>query len=246
MGPKAKAFGKWKLGQRVGAVMFKAACQHCIGCETTKDVRFCKQNQIAGLKHDGGMAGYMLADADETVLLPDDVPFEQAAPLLCAGATTWAALVAAEVKSGEPVAIIGIGGLGAYAIQFAKALGHDVVAIDNRPEGRALAKELPLPADLVIDFNDKDAVSKIKTWAGKDGVAAVIVCTDNVPAIEWSLNILRVHGTVVPLGLPVGGITFDAFTLNLSELVIKGSLVATRPQVEDLMKVVAKFGIKCG
>ncbi|KAK0855988.1 hypothetical protein LTR57_022301 [Friedmanniomyces endolithicus] len=85
MGPKAEAFGKWKVGQRVGAVMFKAACQHCIGCETTKGVRFCKQNQVAGLKHDGGMAEYMLADADETVLLPDEVPFEQAAPLLCAG-----------------------------------------------------------------------------------------------------------------------------------------------------------------
>ncbi|KAK4904968.1 hypothetical protein LTR49_025675 [Elasticomyces elasticus] len=238
MGPKAKAFGKWKLGQRVAAVMFKAACQHCIGCETTKDVRFCKQNQVAGLKHDGGMAN-MLADADATASLPDEVPFEQAAPLLCAGATTWAALVAAEVKSGQPVAIIGIGGLGA-------SLGHDVVAIDNRLEGRALAKELPLPADLVIDFHDKDVVSKIKTWAGKDGVAAVIVCTDNVPAIEWSFNILRVHGTVVPIGLPVGGFKFDAFTLIFSELVIKGSLVATRPQVEDLMTVVAKFEIKCG
>lgn len=110
-------------------------------------------------------------------------------------------------------------------------------------------------------------MSKIKTWAGKDGVAAVIVCTDHVPAIECedstfngtirlrlthlnpsmpgSLNILRVHGAVVPVGLPVGGIKFDAFTLIFSELVIKGWLVATRPQVEDFTKVVAKFGIKC-
>ncbi|KAK5729084.1 hypothetical protein LTR15_002225 [Elasticomyces elasticus] len=244
IGAKVEALGKWKVGQRVGVVMFKNACRHCIGCDTTKDVRFCKNNQIAGLKHDGGMAEFMLADPEETVLLPDGVSFEQAAPLLCAGATTWAALMAANVLGGLPVGIIGIGGLGAYAVQFAKALGHSVVAIDNRSEGRELAAEIPLPADLVVDYNDKNAVSTIRNWAGRDGLAAVLVCTDNVEATEWSLNLLRPHGVVVPVGLPVEGFKFSAFTLIFGELVIKGSLVATKLQIEDMLKVVAKFGIK--
>lgn len=90
-----------------------------------------------------------------------------------------------------------------YAVQFAKALGHQVVAIDNREEGRALAKELPLPADFVVDYNDKDAAKKIKKWAGRDGLAAIIGCTDNVDAMAWCLNTLRPQGVCVPVGLPV-------------------------------------------
>lgn len=150
----------------------------------------------------------------------------------------------AGVTGPAPVGIVGIGGLGALGIQFAKALGHPVVAIDNRPEGRALATEIPLKADLVIDSKDKDAVPKIKKWAGNDGLAAVIVCTDNVEGTEWSLNTLRPHGVAVPLGLPTTGFKFNAFTMIFGELTVKGSLVATRDQVEDMMKVVAQHGIR--
>ncbi len=142
-----------------------------------------------------------------------------------------------------PIGIVGIGGLGSLAVQFAKALGHAVVAIDNRPEGRDLATEFRLKADKVIDYGDPDAVEKIKTWAGRDGLAAVIVCTDNVEATEWSLNVLRPHGVAVPLGLPPAGFKFSAFTVIFNELVIKGSLVATRDQVEDMMRLVAEHQI---
>lgn len=85
MGTKAEAGGKWKLGQRVGYLLFKHPCKKCIGCETFDDVRFCEVKQLAGLMNDGGMAEYSLADADNAVLLPDDIPWEQAAPLMCAG-----------------------------------------------------------------------------------------------------------------------------------------------------------------
>lgn len=128
-------------------------------------------------------------------------------------------------------------GLGQYAVQFAVALGHPCVAIDNRKEGLELAKSLPHPPDLVIDFNDRDAVSKIKTWAGRDGVAAVLGCTDKVEATEWSLNILRPGGICVPVGLPVEPFRISAFTLNFQQHTVKGSLVATRNQVQDMMDV---------
>lgn len=131
-----------------------------------------------------------------------------------------------------------------YAVQFAKALGYRVVAIDNRKEGRALAGEVPLPADLVVDYNDKDSVTKIKEWAGRDGVAAVLVTTDNIEATHWSLEILRPRGICVPIGLPVEGFKFSAFNLIFQEKIIKGSLVASRNEVEDMMAIVAKYGIR--
>lgn len=85
IGSEVKAVGKWKVGQRVGIILFQNACNHCVNCETTKDVRFCKSAKHAGLHNDGGMAEYMVADADAAVALPDEVPFEQAASLMCAG-----------------------------------------------------------------------------------------------------------------------------------------------------------------
>ena len=81
----AKAQDKWKVGQRVGVLLFKHQCHHCASCKAGNDIRFCENVELAGLKNDGGMAEYMVADAENTVLLPDSVSFEQAAPLLCAG-----------------------------------------------------------------------------------------------------------------------------------------------------------------
>lgn len=122
--------------------------------------------------------------------------------------------MATGVVGSAPIGVFGIGGLGMYAIQFAKALGHRVVAIENRPDGRELVTEAPLPAGSIVDFNDPNAVEKIKQWAGRDGLAAVIGCTDSVTATEWSLNILRPHGVCVPVGLPVESFHINSFTLN--------------------------------
>ena len=152
--------------------------------------------------------------------------------------------MAAGVTGPAPMGIVGIGGLGSLAVQFAKALGHLVVAIDNRKEGQDLATEAVLKADMVIDYTDPEAAQKIKSWAGRDGLAAVIVCTDNVEAVEWSLTTLRPHGVAVPVGLPTVPFKLSAFTLIFNELVIKGSLVATREQTEDMMKVVANHPIR--
>lgn len=152
--------------------------------------------------------------------------------------------MATDVKGPAPIGVVGIGGLGSLAVQFAKALGHAVVAIDNRPEGRQLATEFSLHADLVLDTAAPDIVNKIKSWSGNGGLAAVIVCTDDVEITKWSLGILRPHGVAVPLGLPPSGFKFDAFTMVFSELVLKGSLVSTRDQAEEMMKVVANHGVE--
>jgi D-arabinose 1-dehydrogenase-like Zn-dependent alcohol dehydrogenase len=159
-------------------------------------------------------------------------------------ATTWAALMAIGAVGPAPIGIVGIGGLGTLAVQFAKALGLQVVAIDNRPEGRELATAFDLKADLVLDPEAKDSVLKIKEWSGRDGLAAVVVCTDHIGISKWSLTTLRPHGVAVPLGLPPDGFTFDAFDLIFNEITIKGSLVANRVQTEDMLRIVARHNIK--
>lgn len=156
----------------------------------------------------------------------------------------WGGIEAAEIPTSEPIGIIGIGGLGSLGVQFAKALGYRVVAVDDRSEGLELAQELTLKADLVVDFTDSEATSKINSWAGKGGLAGVIICTDDLAAIKWSTQILRPRGVVVNIGLPTKPIEFDTFDVVFQEKVVKGALIATRAPVEEMMRVVDKFGIR--
>ncbi|OAL26762.1 hypothetical protein AYO22_04115 [Fonsecaea multimorphosa] len=242
VGPKVQ--DKWKVGQRIGALLFRHQCHSCLSCKVNNDIRFCENIDFAGLKADGGMAEYFIADGNNSVLLPDEVDFVNAAPLMCAGATTWAAIESSGVQPGAPIGIVGIGGLGSLAVQFAKALGHPTVAVDNREEGRALAQETPLKADFVVDFNDKEVTNKIKEWAGNGGLPAIVITTDNNDATNWALSTLRPHGVAVPLGLPMPNVQFDSFALVFQELTIKGSVVSTKEQAAAMMKAVAKHGVR--
>lgn len=129
-------------------------------------------------------------------------------------------------------------------MQFAKALGYRVAAVDNRSEGLELAQGLTLKADAVFDFNDSEAADKIKAWAGKGGLAAIMICTDVVPAALWSTKALRTRGTVINIGLPTKSLDFDSFDLVFQEKTVKGSLVANVSQVKDMLKVIDEFSIR--
>ncbi|KAL5335541.1 chaperonin 10-like protein [Aspergillus crustosus] len=253
VGKKAASAG-WKVGQRVGMLNIRHACGSCVGCRVARDPkrperpdgRFCEEKEMAGVTGDGGLAEYVIADAEYTVLLPEGLEFEQAAPLMCAGVTVWGGIDQASLKPGLPVGVIGIGGLGVLAIQFLVALGHPVVAIDNRVEGRQLAREVPehLSPGLIVDYNSPNAIEEITDFAGDGGLAAVLVCTDSVTATEWSLKLLRAKGVCVPLGLPTEGFKFSAFDLILKQLSIRGSLLANQRMAEDMMKVVREKGVR--
>ncbi|RAH67338.1 alcohol dehydrogenase [Aspergillus aculeatinus CBS 121060] len=235
--------GSWKPGQRIGMLNFRGACHACVGCEVARDplrpnepdTRFCENKENAGVNADGAFAEYIVADSATSVLLPDEVSFEQAAPLMCAGATVWTGL-----------AVIGVGGLGYLALQFAAGLGHPTVAIDNRPEGRQLASELPthLRPGKVADYNSLKATKEVVEFAGGGGLAAVLVCTDSVDATEWSLKLLRPHGVCVPLGLPVEGFWLSACDIIFKELIVRGSLVANQRLLSDMMNFVAEKGVR--
>ncbi|KAH6639008.1 chaperonin 10-like protein [Boeremia exigua] len=247
--------GNWKIGDRVGVLNFKNACRQCVGCQqhmrrssgTRSDPRFCEKRQMAGFKHDGAFAEYMLADPETTVHLPEGVSFEQGAPLMCAGATAWGALrkLKPEVKDGEAVAVVGIGGVGHLAVQFAKAMGFRTVAIDNREEGRQLAQEVAdhLKPDLVVDSTAIDADDRILEFTSGEGLAGVVVCTDSIAANAWSLQQLGNRGVMVPLGLPKDKWQFDSEAMVFRELIIKGSYVSSAEEAELMFKVVAEHQI---
>ncbi|RDW94221.1 uncharacterized protein DSM5745_01543 [Aspergillus mulundensis] len=255
VGPKAAAAG-WKAGQRVGMLNFRHACNSCTGCRVARDpkdpskpdLRFCQgeTKDMAGISGDGGFAEYVVADADASVALPEGLEFAQAAPLMCAGATVWGGLDEAGVKPGLPIGVIGIGGLGLLALQFAAGLGHPTFAIDNRPEGRQLAADLPshLRPKAIIDSTTESATDEIVNAAGDGGLAGVLVCTDSVEATEWSLKLLRTKGVCVPLGLPVEGFKFSAFDLIFKQLSVRGNLVANQRLVRDMMRLVAEKGVR--
>ena len=162
-------------------------------------------------------------------------------------ATVWGALqkLKPEVKPGETVAIVGIGGLGQLGIQFAKAMGYKTIAIDNRPEGRRLALDISenLKPDLVIDSAAADADEKILKFTNDEGLAGVVVCTDSIEANTWSLQQLGIGGVMVPVGLPKARWQFDSEAMVFRELTIRGVYVASAEIVEEMLKVVDEYGI---
>lgn len=250
--------GQFKVGDRVGILNFKHACGTCPGCKRTTtsnnkpsaDPRFCDNRETAGFLHDGGFADYAVGDPETTVRLPDGMFFAQAAPLMCAGATVWGSLERATegLAKGDTIAIVGVGGLGHLGVQFAKALGFQVIAVDSRQAGRDLAMEMDnrsLQPDLVVDSSDpKTASEQIYRFTNDEGVAAAVVCTDSIAANRWALQLLRIGGTLGLLGLPPTPWQFDADVIVFKELSIRGSYVAGRDATERMLEVVEEAGVR--
>jgi propanol-preferring alcohol dehydrogenase len=193
----------------------------------------------------GGFAQYMMSPDYALLKLPDNLPFEQAAPLMCAGATIWNAIVEAAVHKGQTLAIVGIGGLGILGIQFAKALGYRVVAVHHRDASSKLEEiSKDLRPDLIVDYTKPDAVKKIAEFTDGISLDAAVVCTENIPANDWILHQLHPRGTCVVLGLPEEGFTFDAFNLVFREIVVKGSLHSSIDRMRNMLEVVTKYNIR--
>lgn len=162
-------------------------------------------------------------------------------------ATAWGALrkLRPDVENGEAIAIVGIGGVGHLAVQFAKAMGFRTVAIDNREEGRQLALEVAdhLKPDLVLDSTASEADERILEFTFGEGLAGIVVCTDSIPANAWSLQQLGNKGVMVPLGLPKDSWRFDSEAMVFRELTIRGSYVSSAEEAELMFKAVAEHKI---
>jgi D-arabinose 1-dehydrogenase-like Zn-dependent alcohol dehydrogenase len=196
------------------------------------------------LKADGGFAEYMLSSDDAIMRIPEEVSFEQAAPLMCAGATIWTAILDTKAKKGSTMAIVGVGGLGVLGIQLAKALGYRVVAIGSRDTATNLTS-IPdgLGPDLYVNRKRPEAAKQILDFTDGCGLSSAVVSTDDVHVNDWILHQLQPRATAVVLGLPEAGFTFDAFNLVFREIVVKGSLHSSVKEMEQMLGIVAEHKI---
>src|ERR1700679_4142382 len=159
----------WKQGMRVGVGWHGGHCGHCESCRRG-DFITCKQGQIPGISYDGGYADYMIVPFEALAAVPDDLSSEDAAPLLCAGITTFNALRNSGVRAGDLVAVLGVGGLGHLGIQFAAKMGCHTVAIARGKDKEALARKLG--AHDYIDSKAQNVAEELKRLGGAKVVLA--------------------------------------------------------------------------
>jgi propanol-preferring alcohol dehydrogenase len=219
-------------GDVVGVPWMWSACGHCESCLAGMET-ICKFGEATGYSKPGGYAEYMLARADFVARLPKDADLTKLAPILCAGVTTYRGIKRTEARPGQWLAVIGIGGLGHVAVQYAKAMGLRVAAIDIDPEKLALAKRLG--AEVTIDAREGNPVSAVRKTLG-GGAHGAVVAAVATKAFEQSVGMLRPGGTVVFLGLPGGKadeIKASIAAISGRELTLRGSSVGTRLDLDE-------------
>ena len=183
----------------------------------------------------------MIASAPFAARLPAGVDFAQMAPILCAGVTTYKGLKETEARPGEWVAISGVGGLGHVAIQYAKAMGLKVVALDVAPEKLVLAKVAG--ADLAVDARSPDAVARVINGTG-GGAHGILVTAVSTPAFAQALHMVRRKGTISLVGLPPGEFPTPIFDVVLKRITVRGSIVGTRRDLDEAIAFAANGKVK--
>jgi len=228
-----------KVGDRVGIPWLYSACGECDYCLTGWET-LCQKQQNGGYSVDGGYAEYCKAPAAYVAKIPDGISDVDAAPILCAGVTTYKALKVANVKPGEWVAIYGIGGLGHLALQYAKAMGYNVAAVDIHDEKLELAKELG--ADVTVNGAKVDPVQAISEEIG--GAHAAISVAVTKKAFEQAYRSVRRGGSVVVVGLPNDELPIPIFDTVLNGVSVKGSIVGTRKDMQEALEFAARGKVK--
>ncbi len=219
----------FKEGDAVGVPWLHDACGCCEHCETGWET-LCESQHNTGYGVDGGYADYVIARADFVGRLPDNVDFAAMAPILCAGVTTYKGLKETEARPGQWVVISGIGGLGHVAVQYAKAMGFHVAAVDVSEEKLALARALG--ADVAMNATDPELVVKLRKET-EGGAHGVLVTAPSVPAFRQAIDVARRRGTVSLVGLPPGEFPTPIFDVVLKRITIRGSIVGTRADLSE-------------
>jgi len=228
-----------KEGDAVGVPWLYSACGTCEHCITGWET-LCESQENAGYSVDGGYAEYVIADPKYVGHLPSDVNFTEIAPILCAGVTVYKGLKETETKPGEWVAISGIGGLGHLAVQYAKAMGMHVAAIDIADDKLRLAKKLG--ADLTVNAMEEDPGSYLKKETG--GMHGALVTAVAPQAFSQALSTLRRKGTLAMNGLPPGSFDLDIFNAVLNRITIRGSIVGTRKDLQESIDFATEGKVK--
>lgn len=228
----------FKVGQRVGLGWHGGHCNYCTPCRRG-DFMLCENQPISGIHYDGGYADYVVAPANAIALVPDDLNDADAAPLLCAGVTTFNALRNSGARTGDTVAILGIGGLGHLAIQYAAKAGYRTVAVARGQDKGPLAKRLG--AHIYIDSTTQDPAKELQKIGGANIVLSTVT---SAKALEWVIDGLAPSGKFIVVGAPDGAVVINPFPLLLGRRTVAGWPAGTGIDSEDTMNFSVLTGVK--
>ena len=219
-----------KEGDRVGIVWLYSACGVCVDCLAGQE-SVCSKAEFGGYTKNGGYADYAVANPNYVAHLPSNVGFLEVAPIVCAGVTVYKGLKSTNARPGEWVVISGIGGLGHLAVQYAKAMGLHVAAVDVSDDKLALARSLG--AELTVNARTQDAPATIQKEIG--GAQGVLVTAPSLPAFAQAIGMARARGTIALNGLPPGSFPLPIFEVVLKALTVRGSIVGTRLDLAEAL-----------
>jgi propanol-preferring alcohol dehydrogenase len=231
--------GHLKEGDRVGIPWLHTACgqcEHCLGGWET----LCERQQNTGYSVNGGFAEYALADAGYVGRLPAGVGFVEIAPVLCAGVTVYKGLKVTDTRPGHWVAISGVGGLGHMAVQYARAMGLNVAAVDVDDAKLELARRLG--ATVTVNAKTTDPAAYLRKEIG--GAHGVLVTAVSRKAFEQATAMVRRGGTVSLNGLPPGQFPLDIFGMVLNGITVRGSIVGTRLDLQESLDFAAQGKVR--
>jgi alcohol dehydrogenase len=222
-----------KVGDRVGVPWVQATCGRCEWCARGRKM-FCPAQKSTGMDLQGGHAEFMPMYADATLLIPDGVSYEQAAPNFCAGYTVWSGLRWARPQPHERVAVLGIGGLGHLAVQYAKAAGFDTIAISRSPDKDKMIRELG--ADEIV----RDG----KSLAGAGGADIILSTSNSTKSMMDSIQGLRPDGRMVTMGVDAEPLSVSLVDLLMKRLHIIGSQQNGPEYLYEALDYVAQGKVK--
>lgn len=228
----------WAVGDRVAVGWFGGSCGHCEFCRTG-DVVHCPQRQVPGLSYPGGWAETITVPASALARIPDGLDDFAAAPMGCAGVTTFNAVRRARVTSGGTVAVFGLGGLGHLAVQFAAAMGYRTIGIARGPQRAALARQLG--AHDYVDSSDRPAGAALADLGGAD----LIVCTaPTTEPVAELLTGLRVGGRLTLIGIDGGAVAVPVAQMVMNGQTLTGHLTGSARDTEKAMRFAVTTGVR--
>ena len=229
-----------RIGDLVGSAWLWSACGDCRFCRTSWET-LCENQVNSGYSVDGSFGQYMLVDARFAVKIPEGSDPVEISPILCAGVTVYKGLKMTEARPGQWCVISGIGGLGHIAVQYAKAMGMRVIAVDVAHDKLALAKKHG--AEVVINAMTEDPAAAVQKVTN-GGASGVLVTAVHPSAFGQAIGMARRGGTIVFNGLPPGEFPASIFELVLKGLTVRGSIVGTRQDMAESMEFYARGRIK--
>ncbi len=229
---------KWKSGERVGVGWHGGHCFQCEPCRRG-DFILCQFGKITGISFDGGYAEYVVVPSEAVAAIPDDLPADQAAPLLCAGITVYNSLRHAGAKAGDLVAVQGIGGLGHLGIQYARQMGFHTVAIGRGKDKEALARKLG-----THDYIDSSAGDPAPALQKLGGARIILATAPDSKAISSVVDGLGANGKLLIVGAASEPLTITPLQLIMGRRTVQGWPSGTAKDSEETMEFSSLSGVR--